>query len=532
LNHPNIVSVFDFGEAGGFFYLLMEFVDGANLRQAMRAGRFTPEQALAIVPKICEALQFAHSEGILHRDVKPENILLDARGRVKIADFGIAKLVGERQPVTQLTATGATIGTPQYMAPEQIEHPEAVDHRADIYSLGVVFYEMLTGELPIGRFAPPSQKTPMDPRVDEVVLRALEKEREKRYQSAGEVKTSVEHLTAPQNPPAANAAAPAFNPADDFILCPPRLPRMARGIIVYSLLVAPLMWVVGLFTFEALPKHELAAVIEGAFNVLATAGDFVLLVLLAIGGWRLRGLKPLSPSWLKVTLWLHLGFMVLALAGQFWVARVVDELVPDAPLPSLDVSDGLMLALIFAALVFEVSALVWLRRHTVLLDSLCVPRSSGAGPHGTMVLGQGGAADPGNVPIWSRASIVGAVLAGLSLPVPILLAVFVTFNTGGIDLWGICLMLGGAVLLGLPGTILGWIGLSDIRASQGRVRGLPLAVFAALAWPLVLRQPPHRRWPRCCGCSCRPDRLRSPFGQFTRPSAGVPINRRTRGAES
>jgi serine/threonine protein kinase len=114
---------------------------------------------LGLVPRICEALQFAHDEGILHRDVKPENILLDAKGRVKIADFGIAKLVGEPRPVTKLTATGAAIGTPNYMAPEQIEHPEDVDQRADIYSLGVVFYEMLTSELPIGRFVPPSKKT-------------------------------------------------------------------------------------------------------------------------------------------------------------------------------------------------------------------------------------------------------------------------------------------------------------------------------------------------------------------------------------
>src|SRR5579872_5407048 len=86
LNHPNIVTIHDFGQASGFFYLLMEFVDGVNLRQAMKAGRFTPAQALAVVPKICEALQFAHNEGILHRDIKPENILLDSKGRVKIAD--------------------------------------------------------------------------------------------------------------------------------------------------------------------------------------------------------------------------------------------------------------------------------------------------------------------------------------------------------------------------------------------------------------------------------------------------------------
>src|SRR3954454_1398637 len=92
LNHPNIVAVYDHGQAGEFFYLLMEFVDGVNLRQAMRASRFTSDQALGIVPKICEALQYAHDEGVLHRDIKPENILLDGKGRVKLADFGIAKL--------------------------------------------------------------------------------------------------------------------------------------------------------------------------------------------------------------------------------------------------------------------------------------------------------------------------------------------------------------------------------------------------------------------------------------------------------
>src|SRR5215472_1413312 len=204
LSHPNIVAVHDFGEAGPFFYLLMEFVDGVNLRQALRAGRFSPPQALALVPKICDALQYAHEEGVLHRDIKPENLLLDTRGRVKIADFGIAKLMGEAKDIT-LTASGSAVGTPHYMAPEQLERPQEVDQRADVYSLGVVFYEMLTGELPIGRFAPPSEKTPMDPRVDQVVLRTLEKERERRFQSAGDVKTQVEQITAN---PAANQPGP------------------------------------------------------------------------------------------------------------------------------------------------------------------------------------------------------------------------------------------------------------------------------------------------------------------------------------
>jgi hypothetical protein len=186
----------------------MEYIDGVNLREALRAERFTPEQALSVVPKLCEALQYAHDEGVLHRDIKPENILLDTKGRVKLADFGIAKLGGEAVAVTSITGTGSTLGTPAYMAPEQIERPGTVDHRADIYSLGVVFYEMLTGELPLGRFAPPSKKTPVDTRIDDIVLRALEKERELRQQSATELRTQVENVT---SHPVAPAPASAGN---------------------------------------------------------------------------------------------------------------------------------------------------------------------------------------------------------------------------------------------------------------------------------------------------------------------------------
>jgi serine/threonine protein kinase len=198
LRHPHIVGVHGFGQAGGFCFLLMEFVDGANLRQALRSGRFTPQQALALIPPICEALQAAHAQGVLHRDIKPENLLLDAEGRVKIADFGIAKLLegpgASAAEAYTLTRTGARIGTPHYMAPEQVETPEQVDHRADIYSLGVVFYELLTGELPLGRFPAPSIKAGLDARVDDIVFRALAKERELRQQTADQVRAEVEGL--------------------------------------------------------------------------------------------------------------------------------------------------------------------------------------------------------------------------------------------------------------------------------------------------------------------------------------------------
>ncbi len=302
LNHPNIVSVFDFGQTGGFYYLTMEYVDGVNLRQAMRAGRFSPAEALSIVPKVCEALQYAHEQGILHRDIKPENILLDAKGRVKIADFGIAKLVGEDQPNITLTNTGAALGTPHYMAPEQLEKPATVDHRADIYSLGVVFYEMLTGELPIGRFAAPSSKTPVNTTVDDVVFRTLEKDRERRFQSAGEMRTQVEHLG-------------------------------------------------------------------------ATAGNF-------------------EPS----------------AAGE----SIEGE-----------------------------------RRY-------------------------------------SHWSIYGAIAVGLSLPVPFAAIIALLTGRGGIGPGELWLALGSVALPGLGGTLLGWLALNEIRESGGRVKGLPLAMFATLFWPLTI----------------------------------------------
>jgi len=206
LNHPNIVTIYDFGQAGGFYYLLMEFVDGLNLRQLLRTRKFTPEEALAIVPPLCDALQFAHDRSIVHRDIKPENLLLDKTGRVKVADFGIAKMLdangGADLPGSPNAEAApqhgptAAFGTPSYSAPEQKTDPQRVDSRADIYSLGVVFYELLTGELPGKRIEAPSHKVQIDVRLDAVVLRALEQKPELRYQKVSEVKTLVETIAA------------------------------------------------------------------------------------------------------------------------------------------------------------------------------------------------------------------------------------------------------------------------------------------------------------------------------------------------
>ena len=232
LNHPNIVTVHEFGQVSGMPFFIMEYVDGLNLRQLERAGRLSPREALQIVPQICEALQFAHDTGVVHRDIKPDNILVDQKGRVKIADFGIAKILGG-PPATGAAETRGVIGTPHYMAPEQVEKPQSVDHRADIFSLGVVFYEMLTGELPLGKFAPPSASphaVQVDVRLDEVVLRALEKEPDRRYQHASQVKTAVETIAStpggaggsggqiPPGPGGPGAPPPPAGPSPEEIL--------------------------------------------------------------------------------------------------------------------------------------------------------------------------------------------------------------------------------------------------------------------------------------------------------------------------
>lgn len=254
LSHPNVVAVHDFGQAGGYPYLLMEFVDGVNLRQLERASRLSPRDALAIVPQVCDALQYAHDEGVVHRDIKPENILVDRRGRVKIADFGLARLLAVEPADERLTGEGQVMGTPHYMAPEQVEHPREVDHRADIFSLGVVFYELLTGELPLGKFPPPSRKVQIDVRLDDVVLRALEKEPARRYQQAGEVKTEVETIARTAPPP---VAPPAVSGRPRRWWAP-----LALGLFLLGTLGTLLLMTVSY-------RHELALIFGGLALALA-----------------------------------------------------------------------------------------------------------------------------------------------------------------------------------------------------------------------------------------------------------------------
>jgi tRNA A-37 threonylcarbamoyl transferase component Bud32/type IV secretory pathway TrbD component len=232
LHHPGIVGIHDFGRAATFFYLVMEFVDGASLRDLLLQGQLTARDVLALVPQLCDALQYAHDHRIVHRDIKPENILIDQDGRVRIADFGLAKLI-DAPSTLGLTRTAQAVGTPLYMAPEQVHAANLVDHRADLYSLGVVIYEMLTGQLPIGRFQAPSTKNRTPRELDPVVMKSLENDPEHRYQAARDVKRDVEAAGlaregAPQ-PTAATTTATADRPATAAARAPAAAAAASHG---------------------------------------------------------------------------------------------------------------------------------------------------------------------------------------------------------------------------------------------------------------------------------------------------------------
>lgn len=303
LNHPGIVTLYEFGQvrspsapaSAPLYYFLMEYVDGVNLRRLQQTSRVSAREALAIVPQICDALQFAHDQGIVHRDIKPENILLDRRGRVKVADFGLAKIMAaDTEPApapnqagvtsaagSALTNAGQIMGTPHYMSPEQAQAPGEVDHRADIYALGVVFYQMLTGELPSRQAEPPSRKVSIDVRLDEVVLRALEQKPEYRYQQVSVLKTDVETISAtphaatqPSTLSAASARTashgPAAGPANAEAMSPFATGIMSAyaGTFIVGFMsdVLPVgergMWLTGFFLFFGLVGYGVAVALN------------------------------------------------------------------------------------------------------------------------------------------------------------------------------------------------------------------------------------------------------------------------------
>ena len=522
LNHPGIVTLYEFGQvqssagvspafgegengnaAGGtpalLYYFLMEFVDGVNLRQLLHAGRIAPREALAIVPQICDALQFAHDQGIVHRDIKPENILLDRRGRVKVADFGLAKLVQldgraelplgqdaqQRAPTDDaLTGAGKVMGTPNYMAPEQVEHPNEVDHRADIYALGVVFYQMLTGELPGKRLEPPSKKVQIDVRLDEVVLRALEKKPELRYQQVSEVKTMVETIVANPQSQATPADMIRFKSSQwNFTLNIPR----------------------GWNSFPPVSSNSPAEVIRFASN---ENGSHLLIIFRNL---RNPKLPPKEKSDKVQQMLADKGFGNFASAGTTIGSKPVPTLDFDKPQgngtwscrhyfiagATLDYTLGF--GTTDKAVMFELFDRV--AKSFEFEEAKGIKLEA----EGTLPAD----VPPGSVPVvtsavteverprFSRTAIAGAICAPFSF-LPIVWFVWVvkkmtetatpmTHDTSWLNiLFGIVGFFGLVLVAPLATTILGWTAVKQIRRSDGRLGGLKLALFDGLVFPLLM----------------------------------------------
>lgn len=193
MNHPAIVNVYDFGQTQtGLLYFVMEFVDGTDVaKMIQQQGRLPPEHALAVTAHVCDALAYAHKHGVVHRDIKPANILINMEGAVKVADFGLAR-ADDPSKTSGLTKTGLTMGTPDFVAPEALVMGTHVDGRADLYAIGVMLYNMVTGSIPRGMWTMPSAMLGTDPRFDAIIGRAMQTDRERRYQSAAEIRRDLD----------------------------------------------------------------------------------------------------------------------------------------------------------------------------------------------------------------------------------------------------------------------------------------------------------------------------------------------------
>ena len=194
LTHPNIVDIYDFDRISeDYLFFVMEYIEGTDLAEIMRSGGMPPQLALLLLPQICHALEFAHSRGIVHRDIRPANIMVTRRGEVKVTDFGLAKKFDQFNSF--VTMTSMIMGTPEFAVHEQVDAHREVDHRADIYALGVMIYQMLTGQLPGGAWQLPSQRPGVDPRMDGIVIKAMMQDRNQRHQSITELRHAVEDIT-------------------------------------------------------------------------------------------------------------------------------------------------------------------------------------------------------------------------------------------------------------------------------------------------------------------------------------------------
>jgi predicted Ser/Thr protein kinase len=493
LMHPNIVALFEFGQADGIYYLLMEYVDGVSLGQLLRASRVSAREALAIVPQICDALQYAHDQGIVHRDIKPENILLDRRGRVKVADFGLAKLVGAgagragsplpavasqmgdgahgvTRPTDGLTDAGKIMGTPNYMAPEQVEHPAEVDHRADIYALGVVFYQMLTGELPGKRMEPPSKKVQIDVRLDEVVMRALEKDPGRRYSQASVLKTQVETIATEMEGP---NDSPASARGRDY--------RTRQTL--FGLPLVHVVWGIDPATGRPRVAKGILAVGPAAFGVIAVgfsawglfpcglvAGGIGPVGLFAVGFWTV-GLVAAGVQ----------AVGLCALASWHAVGLVAASPTPIG-LERIVVGKGMV------GLLFLVSIITAWFMHRLIRAMGSAPASTDFGgrrrEEAQTERGSGRVeSDQRSESRFSRTAIVGVCFGILGMFGLVLYAVIGDSNL--LDEGPSNVLAALTALCALISTILGWVAVSQIRRSARKLHGMWLAVSDGLLFPLL-----------------------------------------------
>lgn len=258
LSHPGIVSLIDFGEtSAGQLFMVLEFIEGSDVARLLdERPILPPQEALSIAAHVCDALEYAHVRGVIHRDIKPANVMLDVQGRVKVADFGLAKLTAGSGG---LTLTNMVMGTPDYIAPETFLGMSLADHRADVFAVGVMLYRMVTGGVPRGSYVKPSDKVPgLDPRLDDLIGRAMEEERELRYQSAADLRTAIDQLLAGERRVAATREEPAAGHAgtrrSGKQAAPARagrdIPWMTIGMVAFALVI------LGIFGFLRLRKTE------------------------------------------------------------------------------------------------------------------------------------------------------------------------------------------------------------------------------------------------------------------------------------
>jgi serine/threonine protein kinase len=288
LSHPHVVQVIDRGESLGRYFIVMEYVDGESLRSLLKRGPVPPRDACRISSQLLDALDYAHKKGVVHRDIKPENILLSSEGNVKVADFGVSRFL-DADAGTRLTRTHFVLGTYEYMAPEQRESVQEADNRSDIYATAVVLYEMLTGELPIGRFDLPSRKLPdVDRRLDGILEKGLAKDPARRYERASAMARELQDVVSSPGAPAPlgvlreamtrlgerlrsrpDAAAPPRPPKSfelrlDLLLTLLAVLGVLMGVVGVGLLISEEKFEVGLYDLD----RDASGPVVVAFGVL------------------------------------------------------------------------------------------------------------------------------------------------------------------------------------------------------------------------------------------------------------------------